>query len=152
MTPESDLAHCREAIKHGSKSFYAASRLLPGGVRDKALALYAFCRMADDAVDLVFCSRLLHHFEHSAQRVDVMRELARVSRRWLIASYFDAACFQAWRNRVRGRFRGRWPVPQRVFESDAANAGWQVRARRAMLPGISEQVWLLMERKEWAGS
>ncbi|MEM6664611.1 MAG: phytoene/squalene synthase family protein [Pseudomonadota bacterium] len=53
MTPEQDLDHCRDAIRHGSKSFYAASRLLPARVRDQALALYAFCRMADDAVDLV---------------------------------------------------------------------------------------------------
>ncbi len=53
MTREQDLDHCREAIKHGSKSFYAASRLLPGRVRDPALALYAFCRLADDSVDLV---------------------------------------------------------------------------------------------------
>ena len=47
-----DMAHCREAIRHGSLSFHAASRLLPGRVRDPALALYAFCRLADDAVDL----------------------------------------------------------------------------------------------------
>ena len=52
MTQEDDLAHCRDAIKHGSKSFYAASKLLPARVRDPALALYAFCRLADDAVDL----------------------------------------------------------------------------------------------------
>jgi len=52
MTPEDDLAHCKEAIRHGSLSFYAASRLLPAHVRDPALALYAFCRLADDAVDL----------------------------------------------------------------------------------------------------
>ncbi len=51
MSPEGDLAHCREAIRHGSRSFHAASRLLPGSVRDPALALYAFCRLADDAVD-----------------------------------------------------------------------------------------------------
>lgn len=47
-----DLEACRCAIRHGSKSFHAASRLLPGRVRDPALALYAFCRLADDAVDL----------------------------------------------------------------------------------------------------
>ncbi len=47
-----DLAHCRTSIRHGSLSFYAASRLLPASVRDPALALYAFCRLADDAVDL----------------------------------------------------------------------------------------------------
>ncbi len=47
-----DLACCREAIRTGSRSFHVASRLLPARVRDPALALYAFCRQADDAVDL----------------------------------------------------------------------------------------------------
>ena len=47
-----DLAHCRAAIRQGSRSFHAASLLLPARVRDPALALYAFCRLADDAVDL----------------------------------------------------------------------------------------------------
>ena len=53
MTPEADARACREAIRTGSHSFHAASRLLPPGVRDPALALYAFCRLADDAVDEV---------------------------------------------------------------------------------------------------
>ena len=51
MIAQSDLDHCREAIRTGSLSFHAASKLLPGKVRDPALALYAFCRLADDAVD-----------------------------------------------------------------------------------------------------
>ncbi|MEO0999336.1 MAG: phytoene/squalene synthase family protein [Pseudomonadota bacterium] len=51
-TREADLAACRAAIRTGSKSFHAASRLLPARYRDPALALYAFCRLADDAVDL----------------------------------------------------------------------------------------------------
>ena len=52
MIDPRDLDHCREAIRHGSLSFFAASHLLPGRVRDPALALYAFCRLADDEVDL----------------------------------------------------------------------------------------------------
>ncbi len=52
MIAPDDMAQCREAIRHGSLSFHAASRLLPNRVRDPALALYAFCRLADDAVDL----------------------------------------------------------------------------------------------------
>ena len=51
MIRPDDLAHCREAIRHGSLSFHAASKLLPAKVRDPALALYAFCRLADDEVD-----------------------------------------------------------------------------------------------------
>lgn len=46
-----DMATCRQAIRTGSYSFHAASRLLPAAIRDSALALYAFCRAADDAVD-----------------------------------------------------------------------------------------------------
>lgn len=50
MRPD-DLEWCRAAIREGSYSFHAASRLLPSAVRDPALALYAFCRVADDEVD-----------------------------------------------------------------------------------------------------
>ena len=52
MIRPDDLAACKAAIQTGSLSFYAASRLLPSSVRDPALARYAFCRLADDAVDL----------------------------------------------------------------------------------------------------
>ena len=51
MIRPDDLQHCRNAIRHGSLSFHAASKLLPASVRDPALALYAFCRLADDEVD-----------------------------------------------------------------------------------------------------
>ncbi|MDA7423385.1 15-cis-phytoene synthase [Thalassococcus lentus] len=47
-----DMEACAEMIRHGSLSFHAASKLLPADVRNPALALYAFCRLADDAVDL----------------------------------------------------------------------------------------------------
>ncbi len=47
-----DHAACRELICDGSKSFFAASTVLPGEVCQPAYALYAFCRVADDAVDL----------------------------------------------------------------------------------------------------
>lgn len=47
-----DHAACRAALRTGSRSFHAASLLLPDWVRAPAVALYAFCRAADDAVDL----------------------------------------------------------------------------------------------------
>ena len=51
MIAAEDLAACEAAIRTGSLSFHAASRLMPARVRPAALALYAFCRCADDAVD-----------------------------------------------------------------------------------------------------
>jgi len=47
-----DLRTCHEILARGSKSFVAASRLLPKRLHDRTAALYAFCRVADDAVDL----------------------------------------------------------------------------------------------------
>jgi phytoene synthase len=46
-----DLAACRQLLSNGSKSFFAASFFLPKSLREPACALYAFCRVADDAID-----------------------------------------------------------------------------------------------------
>jgi phytoene synthase len=47
-----DQRVCAALLRGGSRSFHAASLLLPSSVRGPATALYAFCREADDAVDL----------------------------------------------------------------------------------------------------
>lgn len=50
-TSIADADYCREQIKGGSLTFHAASLFLPADRRDPCYALYAFCRLADDAVD-----------------------------------------------------------------------------------------------------
>ena len=52
MTPHTDMSTCRRLLSHGSKSFYIASHFLPRALRESASGLYAFCRIADDLVDL----------------------------------------------------------------------------------------------------
>lgn len=46
-----DSVACKELMRGGSKSFYLSSLALPQRVRAPATALYAFCRVADDAID-----------------------------------------------------------------------------------------------------
>jgi phytoene synthase len=46
-----DRLACRRAIRAGSKSFAAASLLLPASLREASTALYAFCRLSDDLID-----------------------------------------------------------------------------------------------------
>ena len=53
MSMQSDVRDCQRLMRGGSKSFFAASRFLPADIRQSAMALYAFCRVADDAVDLI---------------------------------------------------------------------------------------------------
>jgi len=61
-----DLEACVALMRTGSKTFFAASRLLPARVRASSIALYAFCRVADDLVDdggmcILDAMALLHH-------------------------------------------------------------------------------------------
>ncbi|MFN5512835.1 MAG: phytoene/squalene synthase family protein, partial [Burkholderiales bacterium] len=50
VDPAAD-ADLRRLMQGGSKTFFAASLLLPARVRAQATALYAFCRIADDEID-----------------------------------------------------------------------------------------------------
>jgi 15-cis-phytoene synthase len=52
MSAASDFAACKELLRNGSRTFFAASLILPSAVSNPAIALYAFCRLADDAVDV----------------------------------------------------------------------------------------------------
>ena len=48
---QSDIEQCEVLLRGGSYTFHAASRTLPRRYREPAMALYAFCRLADDAID-----------------------------------------------------------------------------------------------------
>ncbi len=52
LATPADLAACQDLLCGGSRSFYAASFLLPRRVHEPATALYASCRIADDEIDL----------------------------------------------------------------------------------------------------
>ena len=51
MTREEIIAGARDAIRNGSKSFRAASRLFDRTTRERAWMLYAWCRHCDDVCD-----------------------------------------------------------------------------------------------------
>lgn len=114
-----------------------------GGVQASAHAL----PFRDGAFDLALCARLLHHLGAEEERRIVLRELARVTNRWLIASHFDRTSFQAWRSRLRRRGDGRHAIAVAQFDREAAACGWAPRARAWIARGISEQTWVLLERR-----
>ncbi|MCG1010512.1 squalene/phytoene synthase family protein [Salinicoccus sp. ID82-1] len=63
---ESDYKICESTIKEHSKSFYYAFSSLPELDAKAVYAIYAFCRMADDAID---------HAEDAPERMENLREL-----------------------------------------------------------------------------
>ena len=89
-----DLAYCERVIKQHSKSFYYAFSQLPKQDRLAVYAIYAFCRMCDDAVDeeqgsIDQIQRELDHFKRG-KVVDhpVWRALAWVHERYEINTDF----------------------------------------------------------------
>jgi phytoene synthase len=90
-----DAAHCRRIVRSHARTFWLASHFLPSEKRRAAFALYAFCRVADDMVDLAAGKRAaevpglltvyrqqLHDALAGAPPGPVWRELALAVRRY----------------------------------------------------------------------
>ncbi len=97
----SGVAESRQVLARNSKSFALAARLLPSGVADDAAVVYAFCRRADDRIDLapaaVRPAALVHlRVELDAVYSDAVQDDAQLAslqevtrRRGIPRAYFD---------------------------------------------------------------
>ena len=107
-----DFGACRALLRGGSRTFHAASFLLPRRVRDPACALYAFCRLADDAVDgpgggadalAVLRSRLDRIYGAGSPEDSVERAFAHVAARFAIPRALPDALLEGFAWDVAGR-------------------------------------------------
>jgi phytoene synthase len=138
-----DIAACRAMLRGGSRSFDAAARLLPRSVRDPAIALYAFCRVADDTIDGVGGDAgglawlrerlaLVYAGEPDAQPAD--RALARIVAQFGIPRALPEALLDGFA----------WDAERRRYDDLAALRAYAVRvagsvgAMMAMLMGVRD--------------
>jgi phytoene synthase len=137
----SDIAACREMLRVGSHSFFAASLILPREVREPASALYAFCRLADDAVDQGHDhERAIAELHHRLERMydgnpmacPADRALAKVLRDFSIPIEIPAALIEGFEWDVAGR---RYASMSELYDYAARVAG-TVGAMMAMLMGV----------------
>lgn len=112
LASPADLADCRALLRNGSRTFSAASLLLPQEVRAAATGLYAFCRMADDAVDLQgggedvlaeLRERLALAYAGRPRPVPVDRAFADVVGRFAIPKEVPAALLEGFQWDAQGR-------------------------------------------------
>lgn len=111
-TPSDRLA-CREMIKTGSHSFYSASLLLPEALREAAYALYGFCRLSDDAVDV-----------ENGQGDAISRLRTRLDGVYSGRPQTEAA------DRCLADVVRAYGIPQAVFEALLEGFEWDVAGRR----------------------
>lgn len=141
ISPAADLVACRALLRAGSKSFAAASRLLPIEVRDAATILYAFCRDADDAVDLheggdaavtQLRDRLDHIYAGTPRALATDRALASVVARHALPRTLLDALIEGFEWDAQGR---RYATLEDL-EAYAARVAGSIGAMMAVLMGV----------------
>jgi len=103
----------------------------------------------DGEFDLVFNFRFLHHVRRDNQRSHLIKELARVSRRYLIVSYYQNAALHAFQKRIWRRPGHSHDLPmvdRAAFLRCIVAHGYQVLDDRGVLPGIHAHRVGLFER------
>lgn len=96
-----------------------------GYVRATALNL----PFSDGAFDLVLSVRLCHHIREHEERIDYLREIMRVSGKWLVFTYFDGMSFKNRFHEFRRRFNGKrskWILYAREIDDVSRAQGFQV--------------------------
>lgn len=105
----------------------------------------------DGAFDLVLCFRLLQHVRDRAAQQRLLGELARVSGRYLLLSYYAAGTLHALQRRLKIAVRGERRatlsmIRPEVMRETFAAAGLEVLEDRPLLPGLHAQRVVLLER------
>lgn len=108
-----DIVACRAMLQENSRTFFAASLLLPKAVREPSLALYAFCRVADDAVDL--------HEKKTEAVLDLRDRLARL---------YAGQPSDASSDRAFADIATRFAIPREIPEALIEGFAWDAEFRR----------------------
>lgn len=139
-----DIEECRRQLRVGSRSFHAAAFLLPRSLCAPASALYAFCRIADDAVDddpePVAALDLLHGrlddvYARTPRHEAADRALTDVVHRFGIPKTLFTALFEGFAWDAKGR---RYQTLDELLDYAARVAG-TVGAMMALLMGVRDR-------------
>jgi 15-cis-phytoene synthase len=143
----------RAIIRRHSRSFSLASLLLGEDARDDAVALYAYCRRADDAVDLVSAASGLERVAELERELDdvyagrsltepVLAEFQRLVFERDVPREYPAALLQGMRDDAEGRRYHTLPELLRYCWYVAGSVGGMmchvlgVRRPRAVVNGV----------------
>lgn len=106
--------------------------------------------LPDGSVDLVFSHRFLNHIQSAPARAQILSELARVARRYVILSYYAPSFRGRWRMAIRrvlgaGEPHER-PTTMREFVDAMSAAELRLRRRKVLRRFPLAAMFLLFER------
>ena len=105
----------------------------------------------DASFDLVLCWRFFHHLPSKSQRIVVLKELARVSRMWIIVSFFHVVSAHNLKRSLSAALSGRkgcrFATRMRDMEIAGKEAGLRVKLKAAQAPFLKD-LWAVVFMKE----
>src|SRR6185503_18722722 len=106
--------------------------------------------LRDDSVDCVFCNRLLHHILSAQERAAFLKQFHRVTRRYVVVSFFDYHAFGTVRKLLKA-LKGRKPSYDRQptfeqFTAEVLSAGFKVRGVQRTGPAWVAQKYFVLEK------
>lgn len=121
----------------------------PGGSARACASVHAL-PFPDGCFAGALCHRLLQHIPTPGERIDILRELARVTRGPIVVSFFDSFSLQHLRRRLRRRLgaraSGRSALSRRRLAAEIEAAGLRLLAVQPLRRFFSEQTLVLCER------
>ena len=133
------------AADHALSSIEAARARQPEALarRVKPLQILPLAiELTDNAVDSIFCMRLLHQLGASRERRSLLREFHRVTRDSLVVSLWVDGNLESWRHQRRERRQAtqreeRCVIPRAQIEGEFAAAGFRIDAHYDFLPAYA---------------
>ena len=96
--------------------------------------------LPDNAVDSIFCMRLLHHIGEAEHRMAILREFERVTRDSVIVSLWVDGNFKAWKrkraekDRPNRDYQNRFLIPAATVEKEFEAAGFRIQEQLDFIP------------------
>lgn len=106
----------------------------------------------DSSFEVVLCLRFFHHLHLAVERVAVLTEIARVTRRWAIVSFYRKQPLHELQRKLRRHIKRSSTqismVNLSTFKEEVAAAGFSLKKIIALCPGLHGQHFALLEKRQ----
>jgi SAM-dependent methyltransferase len=125
----------------------ARERVAEGGHRGMYVVMdIRHLPFKDDSVEATFTMRLFHHGFARDEMAVILSELARVSHRWVILSYYRSNWLHGLFRRLKGFSSRIKMMTDEEFQSELEAVPLTVRSHRPVIPFLHAQTLVVLEK------
>lgn len=102
--------------------------------------------LTDNSADLCFCMRLFHHMKNDQVRLYALKEVTRVSQKYVALSFYNKSCWRFYRKKILGKkIRGNY-ITFGHLANLARQAGLEIVKRFPKLNLIEQQCLVILKK------